>query len=153
MRESDSSVVSNSSNSSIHQKKSCDAEGEEMVEILEELHSSNRETLVTGISSIPANENGLAGYFCSDTIFNLSNRVLSDNEIKVLEKGLHFAPMQRKINEPELRSDFGKICRRMIIKWYFRNEPTLDFSEKSSFHTKSSWNPPKGDPHSEVFLS
>ena len=41
----------------------------------------------------------------------------------------------------------------MRIKWHFRNEPTLDFSEKPSFHAKSSWNPPKGDQHLEVFLS
>ena len=78
-----------------------------MVKILEELYSSNRETSVMGSSSITANENRLTGYCCSDTFFNLSNRVLSDNEIKVLEKGLDFAPIQRKINEPELRSDFG----------------------------------------------
>ena len=60
-----------------------------------------------GISSIMADESRLTGYFCSGTIFNLSNRVFSDHEIKVLEKGLDFAPIQRKINEPELRSDFG----------------------------------------------
>ena len=41
----------------------------------------------------------------------------------------------------------------MRIKWHFRNEPTLDFSEKPAFHTKSSWNPPKGEPHLEVFLN
>ena len=41
----------------------------------------------------------------------------------------------------------------MKIKWHFRNEPTLDFSEKPTFHTKSSQNPPKGDPHLQVFLS
>ena len=40
-------------------------------------------------------------------MFNLSNRVLTDLEIKVLEKGLYFAPIQRKINEPELRQDFA----------------------------------------------
>ena len=32
-------------------------------------------------------ENRLTGYFCSDTVFNLSRKVLSDAEIKVLEKG------------------------------------------------------------------
>ena len=146
-------MVSNSSNLSIHQEKSFDAEDEEMLQILEELHSSNRETSVMGISSITADENRLTGYFCSDTIFNLSNRVLTDIEIKVLEKGLDFALIQRKINDLELRSDFGEICRTMRIKWHFLNEPTLDFSKKLSFHTKSSWNPPKGDPHLEVFLS
>ena len=106
-----------------------------------------------GMSSITADENRLTGYFCLNTIFNLSNRVLSDNEIKVLEKDLDFAPIQRRINEPELRSDFGEFCRRMRIKWSFRNELILDFSEKPAFHIKSSWNTPKGDPHLEVFLS
>ena len=33
-------------------------------------------------------ENRLTGYFCSDTVFNLSKKVLSDAEIRVLEKGL-----------------------------------------------------------------
>ena len=32
-------------------------------------------------------ENRLPGYFCSDTVFNLSKKVLSDAEIKVLGKG------------------------------------------------------------------
>ena len=35
------------------------------------------------------------GYFCSDTIFNLSHKVLSDSEIKVLEHELDFAPIQK----------------------------------------------------------
>ena len=99
-------------------------------------------------------ENGrLEGYFCSDTVFNLSNRVLSDSEIKELEKGLDFAPIQRKINEPELRKDFEEFCRRMRIKWNFRNEPSENFSETPVFRLKSSWKPPKGHPNLEVFLS
>ena len=73
--------------------------------------------------------------------------------IKILKKGLDFSLRQRKINKAELRSDFVEFCRQIRIKWHFRNEPTLDFSEKLAFHTKSSWNPPKGDPHEEVFLS
>ena len=67
----------------------------------------------------------LTGYFCSETVFNLSNRVLSDAEIKVLEKGLDYAPIQNKIIEPELRNDFNEFCRRMRLKWYFRNELRL----------------------------
>ena len=124
-----------------------------MVKNLEELHLCNTEASVLGISSITADENRLTGYFCSDTIFNVSNRFLSDNEIKVLQKGLEFSPIQIKTNEPELKSDFGEFYHRMSIKWHFRNEPTLDFSKKPSFHTKSSWDPPKGDPHVEPFLS
>ena len=64
-------------------------------------------------------------HFCclKDTVFNLSNRILSVNEIKVLEKGLDFEPIQRKINEPELRKNFEEFCRRMKTKLNFRNDP------------------------------
>ena len=34
---------------------------------------------------------------------NFSIRVLTEDEIKILEKGLDFAPIQRKVNESELR--------------------------------------------------
>ena len=62
----------------------------------------------------------LSGYFCLETIFNLSHQMLTDAVIKVLEKALDFAPIQRKINESKLRSDF---CRRRHITWHFRDEP------------------------------
>ena len=61
-------------------------------------------------------ENRLCGYFCSETIFNLSHQVLTDAKIKVLEGSLDFVPIQRKINEPELRRDFNELCRRMRLK-------------------------------------
>ena len=87
-----------------------------------------------------------------ETIFNLSHRVLTDAEIKVLEKGLDFAHIQQKINEAELKQDFNDFCRTMCLKWYFRDE-TQEFSETPAFSTKSAWNPPKGHPCLEVFLS
>ena len=65
-------------------------------------------------------EGRLEGYFCSDTVFNLSRKVLTDTEIRILEKGLDFAPIQNKINEPELRTDFEEFSRRMRTKWHFR---------------------------------
>ena len=49
----------------------------------------------------------LRGIFVQISVFNLSRRVLTETEIKVLEKGLNFAPIQNKINEPELRTDFN----------------------------------------------
>ena len=61
------------------------------------------------------NEGCLVGYFCSDTVFNLSKKVLTDTEIRVLQKGLHSAPIQNKINEPVLRTDFEDFCRRMAF--------------------------------------
>ena len=77
----------------------------------------------------------IQGYFCSNTVFNLSKKVLSKPEIKVLEKGLDFVPIQNKINEPELRKDFEEFCRRMRIKWHFRNDVTLQFSERPNMPT------------------
>ena len=35
-----------------------------------------------------AGESRLSGYFCSETVFNLSNRVLSNAEIRIFEKGV-----------------------------------------------------------------
>ena len=95
----------------------------------------------------------MSEYFCSETIFNLSNRVLTDTEIKVLEKGrLDFAPIQKKLIEPELKSDFNEFCRRMRLKWHFWHE-SEDFSEVSVFNPKSKWQPPQSHPCLEVFLS
>ena len=106
----------------------------ESSEILEELQNSN-EIISSDSSCDVIPDKRLKGYFCSDTVFNLSGRVLSESEIKVLEKGL----------------DFG--VRRMRIKWHFRNEISEDFSEVPAFSPKSSWNPPQCHPNLEVYLS
>ena len=100
-----------------------------------------------------ASEGRISGYFYSDTVFNSSHRVLTETEIKVLEKGLDYVPTQKKINDPELRKEFSELCRRMRKKWYFRNEPTPQFSEVPCFETKSSWRPLNGHPALEIFLS
>ena len=80
-------------------------------------------------------EGRLEEYFCSDTVSNLSQKVLTDTEIRILEKGLDFAPIQNKINEPELRTDFEEFCRRMRTRWHLRNEPTPEFSETPVFQS------------------
>ena len=51
-------------------------------------------------------EGRLQGSLCSKTVFNLSQRVISEIKIQVLEKGLDFAPIQKFTNEPWLRKDF-----------------------------------------------
>ena len=71
----------------------------------------------------------------------------------MLEKGLDFAPIQKILNEPELRKDFKEFSRRMRCKWNFRNEPTNNFSEIAAFRPKSEWKRPKGHASLEVFLS
>ena len=88
-----------------------------------------------------------------DTVFNLSKKILSDVENKVLEKGLDYALIQSKINEPESKRDFENLCRQMRLKWFFRNELTPSFSKTPAFKTNLFWNPLKGHPCLEVYLS
>ena len=94
------------------------------LDILEELQK--HEPCISDIRTTGTRDEQLQGHFCSDTVFNLSKRVLSEHEIKVLEKGLDFAPIQRKINEPELREDFEELTHENQME--FRNEPSQDFS-------------------------
>ena len=77
---------------------------------------------------------------------------MTDTEIKVLEKGLDFPPIQKKLNEPELRSNFNEFCRRIRLKWHFRDKSER-FSEVPVFNLRSRWQPPQGHPCLEVFLS
>ena len=83
-------------------------------------HRNRLDTFINQKKNVTTTDSRLSGYFLSENIFNFDNRVLTDTEIKVLEKGLDFALIQKKINEPELRSDFNKFCRRMRLKWHFR---------------------------------
>ena len=99
---------------------------------------------------VTTEESRSSGYFCSETVFSLSNRVLSDAKIRILEKGLGYTPNQRKINEPELRHYLNDFCRSMRLKWYFHDEPDT-FSETSALRPKSPWVPPIGYPCLEVF--
>ena len=50
---------------------------------------------------VTTDESRLSGYFCSETLFNLSNRALLGGEIRVFGKRLDYALIRRKINEPE----------------------------------------------------
>ena len=95
----------------------------EVLEILEELESNANDNFIGCEHKYNTDDSRMKGYFCSDTVFNF-NKVLTEEEIEVLEKGLDFAPIQRNVNEPELRQDFENFCRRMKIKWHFRNEPS-----------------------------
>ena len=127
------------------------SQDKDLVNILEELQNRT-EVSRDNITEITSS-NRLKVHFYLDIIFNLSHRVLSDAGTKILEKSLGFAPIQRKINEPELRKGFQEFCRRMRIKQHFGNEPTSDISNTPSFAPKSPWKPPKGHLNLEVLLS
>ena len=63
------------------------------------LHRNRLDTFIHQKNNVTTTDNRLSGHFCSETIFNVSNRVL--------EKGLDFAPIQKKLNQSEVRSDFN----------------------------------------------
>ena len=86
----------------------------------------------------PRSINGpLKGYFCSDVVFNLSYKVLSDTENNVLSKGLGFAPTPSFINESDFKRDFEDFARKIRCKWYFRNGLTESFSQIPVLPNKS----------------
>ena len=95
----------------------------------------------------------MTSHFVYDYVFNLSQKTLSPLEIKVLEKGLEFSPTPSSINEVDLRRVISDFTRKMRCKWFFRNERQENVSETSEFKSKSTWNPPKGAPALELFLS
>ena len=85
------------------------------------------------------NNDRLVGYFSSENVFNLSHKVLSETEIRVLSKGLQFVPTPSKIDEVVLRKDFDEFRRRMRNKWHFRENITMDFSEIPAFRPKGTF--------------
>ena len=95
----------------------------------------------------------IKGSFSSDSAFILSKNVLSETEIKVLDKGLGSSPTPLFINEAGLQRDFDDFARKMRCKWFFTNESQYIPSEVSTCELKSTWNPPKGSPALELFLS
>ena len=86
----------------------------------------------------------MSGYFCSETIFNLSNRVLIDTEINVLEKRSRFCSNSEKNKRTR--------TKRMRLNCHFRHE-SENFSEAPVFNPKSKSQPPQGHLCLEVFLS
>ena len=89
------------------------SEGQKMLSIIEELQKQSPSQ-----TSINCSNDRISGYFCLDTTFNLSNMILTNDDIKVLEKGLN------KTNESELKKDFDKFFEKMKLKWHFCNELT-----------------------------
>ena len=85
-------------------------------------------------------------------IVNLSSRKLSDNEIKLLEKGLKFTPTPLKPNIQELNEEITEFTRKIRLVEYF--EGNEDENDESLVRNKSNWIPPKGrDKDLESFVS
>ena len=141
----DTSTSTNASNSTI--ETGCESDvcladyDKEILSMLEDLQCLQNPVKSQSQISVPSVRTEECRLSCS---------FVSDTEIKVLEKGLYFAQILRKLNETDIRRDFKYFCCRMR---YFRDEPSPFFSKRPSFSPKSSWSPPAGHPNLEVFLS
>ena len=78
-------------------------------------------------------------------IFNLSNKVLSQQHVKVLRKGLKFTPTPLP-NKIELKNDVQQFSRKSRLLEFFSKENESDEGESSDdsiIKNKSSFNPPR----------
>ena len=108
----DTSTLKNASNITV--KSGHEEYGKEILSILEGLQRSRNPVKCQSqmnASSVRTEQCRLSGSFVPDTVFILSRKVLIGTEIKVIEKGLEFVPIQKKPNESELRRSFKDFCR------------------------------------------
>ena len=94
----------------------------------------------------------LAGVFVSENVVNLSDKNLSEDQIKLLSKGLKFSPTPRDIDKGQLKADVDAFKRRIRLSWYFKDEENSDY-DPDAFYVISGWNPPRADNILETYLS
>ena len=95
----------------------------------------------------------MEGKFVFKNVLNLSNRVLTENEIRVLDKGLNFVPTPEKIDCYQIKKDLEHLERDIKLKMYYKTEPTSAFSKKPAFKVPSNWTLPIQDAQLELYLS
>ena len=72
-------------------------------------------------------------------IHNLSDHILTEDELSVLTKGLSFVPTQKKTFKQDTNKSWNKFKTRMLTEYFFRN----NIHDKiSPFKKKSTWTPP-----------
>ena len=78
-------------------------------------------------------------------VFNLSDRQLTDSEIKLLSKGLKYTPTPH-INNQELKTDIKAYTRRLRLTEYFHDRETDESTEPEQdlVRNKSDFNPKRG---------
>ena len=75
-------------------------------------------------------------------IINLSKRKFTDDEIKLLKRGLKFTPTPRE-DKDGLNADINEFCRRLRLNYIFHeNDSEQDEEEfQPLVRNKSKWNP------------
>ena len=80
------------------------------------------------------------------TVINLSGVHLSEDEVKLLSKGLSFCPTPRRADKDEILDDLESYFRRLRLKEFFldNEEHSDDDDAQPRFRPLSTWMPPKG---------
>ena len=92
----------------------------------------------------------MEGKFVSQNVFNLSNRVLTENEIKVLDRRLNFVPTPEKPDRLQIKNDLEKLQRDIKLRMFYQNDLSPSISETPAFKVPSSWTPPIRDVQLEL---
>ena len=88
---------------------------------------------------------------------NYLHRDLSQEEHKLLCRGLKYVPQPPRINRFQFKRDLESFSRRLRLKEYFyypyRNNKEECNHDEHRFKNKSTWNPPKSkDPALETYI-
>ena len=81
---------------------------------------------------------------------NLSNKSLSQVQIKLLDKGLNFIPTPPKIDEDNMLKSVKEVGRRIKLAFFFQHNLREQFRHKIKFRKKSTWSPPDKLIHESV---
>ena len=95
----------------------------------------------------------MEGKFLSKNVLNLSNQILTESEIRVLDKGLNFVLTPEKLDHYQIKKDLECLGRNIKLKIYYKCEPTPEISEKPAFKVPPNWTPSIRDAQLELYLS
>ena len=84
----------------------------------------------------------MEGKFVLKNVLSLSNRLLRESKIRVLDKGLKFVVKPEKLDRYHIKKDLERLGRDIKLKMYYKTKPTPAFSEKPAFQGPSNWASP-----------
>lgn len=84
-----------------------------------------------------------ANYNNFENVINLSDRTLSEHELRILSKGLKFVPTPTNVNKTELITDIKQWGRRMRLREYFGNDDNsnTELDDDNTYKKPLNWTP------------
>ena len=82
--------------------------------------------------------------FCSPYTINLTGGTLPTHWVELLDKGLTFVPTTEMVATEDIRSDYKRLIRRLMLTDYFLGRPSPDdaIPFHKLFKKPSEWKPP-----------